>query len=81
MRINLQLASSSTGSVAMESGLEALPPSSSSKLVKSKNPWGTPAVHPQGTCSLAAVMDEELAKTLQSEEETAYNRLLAVEVN
>lgn len=57
----------------MESGLKTISPSSSEKLVKAKSPWGTP-VQPQGSCSLAAVMDEELARKLQSDEETALSR-------
>ena len=53
--------------------MKTISPSSSEKLVKAKSPWGTP-VQPQASCSLAAVMDEELAKKLQSEEETALCR-------
>lgn len=54
----------------MDSGLETVSPSSE-KLVKSKSPWGTPSQPTQG---LAAVMDEELAKKLQNDEETALYR-------
>lgn len=57
----------------MESGVKTISPSSSEKLVKAKSPWGTP-VQPQGPCSLAAVMDEELAKKLQNDEEAALCR-------
>ena len=48
---------------------ETVSPSSSEKLVKIKNPWGTSGT--QKSCSLMAVMDEELAKKLQKEEEDA----------
>lgn len=50
----------------MDSGLKTLPPSSP---VKPKSPWGVPAEPQQTTCSLATVMDEELARKLQSEED------------
>lgn len=50
---------------------KTLSPSSSEGLVKSKSPWRTPT-QPQGPCSLAAVMDEELAKKLQADEEDAH---------
>lgn len=39
--------------------------------VKQKSPWGTPNQAPT-PCSLAAVMDEELAMKLQHEEEHAF---------
>ena len=39
--------------------------------VKRKSPWGTPTQAPT-PCSLAAVMDEELAMKLQHEEEHAF---------
>ena len=58
----------------MESGLKTLSPSSSEKLGKPKSPWRLPAESQQTTCSLAAVMDEELAKKLQSEEEALLTR-------
>ncbi len=55
----------------MESGLKTLSPSSPEKLGKPKSPWRLPAgPQQQATCSLATVMDEELAKKLQSEEDT-----------
>ena len=54
----------------MESGLKTLTPSNSSKRI---SPWGTP-VQPQVPCSLTAVMDEELAKKLQTEEQAALDR-------
>ena len=57
----------------MESGLKTLSPSSSSPG-KAKSPWRLPSEPQQTTCSLAAVMDEELAKKLQSEEEDALRR-------
>ncbi|XP_071853911.1 serine/threonine-protein kinase RIO3-like isoform X2 [Apostichopus japonicus] len=38
--------------------------------VGQRSPWGTPVTAPE-PCSLAAVMDEEFAKTLQIEEEAA----------
>ena len=47
---------------------KTLSSSSSEELVKSKSPWSTPT-QPQGPCSLAVVMDEELAKKLQVEED------------
>jgi len=49
---------------------KTLSPSRPEKLVKSKNPWGT-SPGTQTSCSLVAVMDEELAKKLQKEEEDA----------
>lgn len=51
----------------MEFGVQTVPPPSDA-VPKRKNPWGPPptAALP---CSLAAVMDEELAKKMQSEEE------------
>ncbi len=55
----------------MESGLKTLSPSPSKELGKPKSPWQMPTDPYQGgTCSLAAVMDEELAKELQSEEDS-----------
>lgn len=38
--------------------------------VSQRSPWGIPVTAPE-PCSLAAVMDEEFAKTLQIEEEQA----------
>lgn len=49
----------------MESGLKTLSP----QKPQSKSPWRSPSHQTTPTCSLAAVMDEELAKTLQEEEE------------
>ena len=56
----------------MESGLETLPPPQPLPA-KSTSPWGT-LVPPQAPFSLAAVIDEELAKKLQTEEEEALDR-------
>ena len=54
----------------MESSVKTLPLSASAAPLKKGNPWGCP---PQKTtptvCSLAAVMDEELAMKLQKDEE------------
>ena len=50
----------------MDSGLKALSPHKPAV----KSPWGTPALQTTPTCSLATLMDEELARTLQNEEET-----------
>lgn len=57
----------------MESSLETLTPSNPEKLEKRASPWGTPVL-PQAPFSLAAVIDEELAKKLQSEEEKTADR-------
>ena len=47
----------------MESGLKVLTPT---EVPKPKNPWGAPKV--LAHCSLASVMDEELARRLSQEE-------------
>lgn len=54
----------------MDSGVKTLSPSKEGP-VKRKSPWGTPIQAP-APCSLAAVMDEELAMKLQHEEEHAF---------
>ena len=56
--------------LGMESGVKTLSPSKEGP-VKRKSPWGTPTQAPT-PCSLAAVMDEELAMKLQTEEEHAF---------
>ena len=62
---------STTGQRAMDSGVKTLPPPSDISL-KKKNPWGRPPqTTPTTVCSLAAVMDEELARKLQQEEESS----------
>lgn len=55
----------------MDSSVKTLTPS---EIPKRKNPWGLPPAAQAGhtPCSLAAVMDEELAKKLQTEEEEAF---------
>ena len=47
----------------MESGLKVISPME----VKHKSPWATPTTD-HTPCSLMAVMDEELAKKMQSDE-------------
>lgn len=47
----------------MDSGIKTLSPHK-----PTKSPWGSP-LQPVPTCSLSSVMDEELARTLQNEEE------------
>ena len=54
----------------MDSEVKTLSPSKEGP-VKRKSPWGTPTQAPT-PCSLAAVMDEELAMKLQHEEEHAF---------
>ena len=52
----------------MDSGVKTLSPSGGGPM-KKENPWGR---HPQpspAVCSLATVMDEELARKFQKEEE------------
>ena len=51
----------------MQSSVKTLAPSV--VPLKKKNPWGQPPQAPPTVCSLAAVMDEELAKKLQQEDE------------
>ena len=51
----------------MKSAVKTLAPSA--VPLKKKNPWGRPPQTPPTVCSLAAVMDEELAKKLQQEDE------------
>lgn len=51
----------------MESSVKTLTPSE--VPLKKKNPWGHPPEITPTVCSLAAVMDEELAKKLQQEDE------------
>ncbi len=63
----------------MESGVKTLLPSNPEKLAKRASPWGTP-VPPQAPFSLAAVIDEELAKQLQTEEEEAVERYLTIPI-
>ncbi len=60
----------------MDSSLKTLTPSD---IPKRKNPWGlSPAGRASHTpCSFAAVMDEELAKKLQTDEEEAFSRELS----
>jgi len=53
----------------MESGVKTLVPSD---IPKRKNPWGVPSPIISTPCSLAAVMDEELAKKMQKDEEDAF---------
>lgn len=55
----------------MESCLKTLTPSN--PTTKRTSPWGTP-IQPQAPFSLAAVIDEELAKKLQSDEERVLDR-------
>ena len=50
----------------MDSGVKTLIPSD--VPIKKKNPWGRPQATPT-PCSLVAVMDEELARKMQQEEE------------
>ena len=57
--------------------MKTLSPSSTESPVKPKSPWYTPTKTPT-PCSLAAVMDEELARKLQSEEETAYKWVYSI---
>ena len=52
----------------MESGVKTLNPTTAVPL-KKPNPWGRLSQATPTACSLAAVMDEELAKKLQKEEE------------
>lgn len=49
----------------MDSGLRTLSPH---KPTATKSPWGSP-MPAAPTCSLASVMDEELARSFQAEEE------------
>ena len=49
----------------MDSGLKTLSPH---KPTPTKSPWGSP-MPATPTCSLASVMDEELARSFQAEEE------------
>ena len=53
----------------MESSVKTLAPSTAP--LRKANAWGSPvgSSTPPAVCSLAAVMDEELAKKLQQEEE------------
>jgi RIO kinase 3 len=52
----------------MESSVKTLKPPTAAPLKKT-NPWGRPPQATPTVCSLAAVMDEELAKKLQNDEE------------
>ena len=52
----------------MESSVKTLKPPTAAPLKKT-NPWGRPPQATPTVCSLAAVMDEELAKTLEKDEE------------
>lgn len=56
--------------LSMDSEVKTLSPSKEGP-VKRKSPWGAPAQAPT-PCSLAAVMDEELAMKLQHDEEQAF---------
>lgn len=53
----------------MEASVKTLAPSE--VPLKKKNPWGCPPQTAPTVCSLATVMDEELAKTLQQDDESA----------
>lgn len=53
----------------METGVKTLVPSDNPKR---KNPWGVAPTLTSTPCSLAAVMDEQLARELQDEEEDIY---------
>ena len=53
----------------METGVKTLVPPDNPKR---KNPWGVAPTLTSTPCSLAAVMDEQLARELQDEEEDIY---------
>ena len=60
----------------MDSGLRTLSPH---KPTATKSPWGSP-MPAAPTCSLASVMDEELARSFQAEEEKLLKYLRAHDV-
>ena len=57
--------------------MKTLKPSTAAAPLKKPNPWGRPSQATPTVCSLAAVMDEELAKKLQKDEEEQSTRLVA----
>ena len=69
---NLLFAQETHATLTMETGVKTLVPPDNPKR---KNPWGVAPTLTSTPCSLAAVMDEQLARELQDEEEDIYKWL------